>query len=255
MDLNTLIGGFLTSMIVLVAMASGPGGVGIFIDVPSLAIVFGGTIGVTMLAFPGNDLKPFVKIMLVTAMRKKITPTEEIDRIVDYANLARKEGLLALEAKLESVDDTFFAKGIQLVIDGFGADTVRDIMELEAEWEKQRHETGRKIMDQMGAFAPAFGMIGTLVGLVQMLQDLSDPSSIGIGMATALLTTLYGAMGANMLFIPVAGKLEMVAKQGSLLRSLMIEGIVAIQSGEKPQLIKEKLKGFLAPSVREQIEA
>lgn len=255
MDLNTLIGGFLTSMIVLVAMASGPGGVGIFIDVPSLAIVFGGTIGVTMLAFPGNDLKPFVKIMLVTAMRKKVTPTEEIDRIVDYANLARKEGLLALEAKLESVDDTFFSKGIQLVIDGFGADTVRDIMELEAEWEKQRHETGRKIMDQMGAFAPAFGMIGTLVGLVQMLQDLSDPSSIGIGMATALLTTLYGAMGANMLFIPVAGKLEMVAKQGSLLRSLMIEGIVAIQSGEKPQLIKEKLKGFLAPSVREQIEA
>ncbi len=255
MDLNTLIGGFLTSMIVLVAMASGPGGVGIFIDVPSLAIVFGGTIGVTMLAFPGNDLKPFVKIMLVTAMRKKVTPTEEIDRIVDYANLARKEGLLALEAKLESVDDTFFSKGIQLVIDGFGDDTVRDIMELEAEWEKQRHETGRKIMDQMGAFAPAFGMIGTLVGLVQMLQDLSDPSSIGIGMATALLTTLYGAMGANMLFIPVAGKLEMVAKQGSLLRSLMIEGIVAIQSGEKPQLIKEKLKGFLAPSVREQIEA
>ena len=255
MDLNTLIGCFLTSMIVFVAMALGPGGVGIFIDVPSLAIVFGGTIGVTMLAFPGNDLKPLLKIFMVTAMRKKVTPTDEIDRIVEYANLARKEGLLALEAKLQNVDDSFFAKGIQLVIDGFGADTVRDIMELEAEWEKQRHETGRKIADQMGAFAPAFGMIGTLVGLVQMLQDLSDPSSIGIGMATALLTTLYGAMGANMLFIPIAGKLEMVAKQSGLLRSLMIEGIVAIQSGEKPQLIKEKLKGFLAPSMRNKVEA
>ena len=255
MDLNTVIGCALTCLIVLVAMAVGPGGVAIFIHPASMAIVFGGTIGVTMLAFPGNDLKPFIKIMLVTAMRKKVTPTEEIDRIVEYANLARKEGLLALEAKLESVDDTFFAKGIQLVIDGFGADTVRDIMELEAEWESQRHETGRKIMDQMGAFAPAFGMIGTLVGLVQMLQDLSDPSSIGVGMATALLTTLYGAMGANMLFIPVAGKLEMVAKQSGLLRSLMIEGIVAIQSGEKPQLIKEKLKGFLAPSMRAKVEA
>ena len=255
MDLNTVIGTLLTCLIVLVAMAVGPGGVAIFIHPASMAIVFGGTIGVTMLAFPGNDLKPFVKIMLVTAMRKKVTPTEEIDRIVEYANLARKEGLLALEAKLEAVDDTFFAKGIQLVIDGFGGDTVRDIMELEAEWESQRHETGRKIMDQMGAFAPAFGMIGTLVGLVQMLQDLSDPSSIGVGMATALLTTLYGAMGANMLFIPVAGKLEMVAKQSGLLRSLMIEGIVAIQSGEKPQLIKEKLKGFLAPSMREKVEA
>ena len=208
-----------------------------------------------MMAFPLNELKPLVKVMMVTAMRKQSTPSEEIERIVSYANLARKEGLLALETKLQSVDDAFFAKGIQLVIDGFGADTVRDIMELEAEWEKQRHETGRKILDQMGAFSPAFGMIGTLVGLVQMLQDLSDPSSIGVGMATALLTTLYGAMAANMVFIPLAGKLEQVAKQESLLRNLMVEGIVAIQSGEKPQLIKEKLKGFLAPSARTAVES
>ena len=255
MDLNTILGTLLCCLIVLTAMAVGPGGVPIFIDVPSMAIVFGGSAGVIMLAFPSDDLKPFVKIMLVTAMRKKPVYTEEIDRIVSYANLARKEGLLALETKLQSVDDTFFSKGIQLVIDGFGADTVRDIMELEADWEKQRHETGAKIMDQMGAFSPAFGMIGTLIGLVQMLQDLSDPNSIGMGMATALLTTLYGAMGANMLFIPVAGKLEAVKNQNCLLRSLMVEGIVAIQSGEKPQLIKEKLKGFLAPSQRAKVEA
>ena len=110
-------------------------------------------------------------------------------------------------------------------------------------------------MDQLGAFAPAFGMIGTLVGLVQMLQDLSDPNGIGLGMATALLTTLYGAMGANMVFLPMAGKLEMVAKTNQQLRALMIEGTVAIQSGEKPQLIKEKLKGFLAPPMRELIDA
>jgi chemotaxis protein MotA len=208
-----------------------------------------------MMAFPIGDLKPVMRVMMVTAMRKQSTPSEEIERIVTYANLARKEGLLTLESQLQEVDDAFFSKGIQLVIDGFGADTVRDIMELEAEWENQRHETGRKIMDQMGAFAPAFGMIGTLVGLVQMLQDLSDPSSIGLGMATALLTTLYGAVFANMVFLPLSGKLEMVAKQDGLLRSLMIEGIVAIQSGEKPQLIKEKLKGFLAPGVREAVEA
>ena len=128
-------------------------------------------------------------------------------------------------------------------------------MELETEWEGQRHETGRKIMDQMGAFAPAFGMIGTLVGLVQMLQDMSDPTMIGLGMATALLTTLYGAMAANMLFIPLAGKLERVAAHNNLVRSLMVEGVVAIQSGEKPQLIKEKLKGFLAPRMRAVVEA
>lgn len=255
MDINTIIGTALSFMIVFVAMAVGPGGVMIFIDVPSLAIVFGGTIGVTMLAFTTTDLKPVIKVMMVAAFRKQATPVEEIERVVEYANIARKEGLLALEAQLQNVDDAFFSKGIQLVIDGFGGDTVRDIMELEAEWEKQRHDTGKKIMDQMAAFCPAFGMIGTLVGLVQMLQDLSDPSAIGIGMATALLTTLYGAMGANMFFIPMAGKLEMVNNQDGLLRSLMIEGIVAIQSGEKPQLIKEKLKGFLAPTVREKIES
>ena len=255
MDINTVIGTLLAFVLVLVAMAVGPGGVGIFIHIPSMTIVLGGTLAVTMMAFPLNELKPLVKVMMVTAMRKQSTPTEEIERIVSYANLARKEGLLALETKLQNVDDAFFAKGIQLVIDGFGADTVRDIMELEAEWEKQRHETGRKILDQMGAFSPAFGMIGTLVGLVQMLQDLSDPSSIGVGMATALLTTLYGAMAANMVFIPLAGKLEQVAKQEALLRNLMVEGIVAIQSGEKPQLIKEKLKGFLAPSARTAVES
>jgi len=255
MDLNTAIGAALAFGLIVVAMAVGPGGVGIFIHIPSLMIVFGGTIAVTMVAFPLSDLKPIMKVMMVTAFHKSSTPTQEIDRVVTYANLARKEGLLALEGKLQEVDDKFMAKGIQLVIDGFSADTVRDIMELEAEWQGQRHWTGKKIMDQMGAFAPAFGMIGTLVGLVQMLQDLSDPSSIGIGMATALLTTLYGAMGANMMFIPLSGKLEMRAKQESLLRSLMIEGIVAIQSGEKPQLIKEKLKGFLAPTAREAVQS
>ena len=255
MDLNTVIGAALAFILVLGAMAIGPGGVMVFVHVPSMIIVFGGTIAVTMLAFPTPDLKPVMKVMMVAAIRKASTPTEEIDRIVEFANLARKEGLLALETKLQAVDDPFFGKGVQLVIDGFSADTVRDIMELEAEWEDSRHATGKKIVDQLGAFAPAFGMIGTLVGLVQMLQDLSDPNGIGLGMATALLTTLYGAMGANMVFIPLAGKLEMVAKTNQQLRKLMIEGTVAIQSGEKPQLIKEKLKGFLSPPMRNLVDA
>jgi chemotaxis protein MotA len=255
MDLATIIGAVLGFGLVLTSMALGPGGVAIFVHVPSLVIVFGGTVAVTMMCFPMSEIRQIVKVMLVTAFRKSATPEEEIERIVEYANLARKEGLLALEAKLEEVNDTFFSKGIQLVIDGFGAETVRDIMVLEADWQRSRHGTGKKIMDQMGAFAPAFGMIGTLVGLVQMLQNLSDPSMIGQGMATALLTTLYGAMLANMLFLPLSGKLEVLAGSEGLLRDLMIEGIVAIQSGEKPALIKEKLKGFLAPTVRELVEA
>ncbi len=253
MDLSTLIGLLLGFGMVLFAMAMGDGGVAIFVHAPSLSIVIGGTLAVTMMNFPAAEVKSIAKVMAITAIQRASTPGEEIERIVTYANLARKEGLLALESKLAEVEDRFFSKGIQLVIDGFGADTVRDIMSLEAEWQRQRHSGGKKLLEQMGTFAPAFGMIGTLVGLVQMLQNLSDPSMIGQGMATALLTTLYGAVLANMVFLPLAGKLDVRAKQEILLRELMIEGIVAIQSGEKPALIKEKLKGFLPPREREEV--
>jgi chemotaxis protein MotA len=126
-------------------------------------------------------------------------------------------------------------------------------MDLELQWQHQRHALGKKMMDAMASFAPAFGMIGTLVGLVQMLANLSDPSSIGSGMAVALLTTFYGAVLANMVFIPLSGKLDVRAKEEALLRELMIEGIVAIQSGDGPQLIKEKLKSFISPAQREAI--
>ena len=253
MDITTVIGTVLGFGLVGFAMATGEGGIVIFLHVPSMLIVFGGTIAVTLMNFPLENIKELVKVTLRTYLYKCPSPTEEIDRVIQYANLARKEGLLALESRLQEVDDQFFSKGIQLVIDGFPAETVRDIMELEAEWQRQRHANGKKMLDALGSFAPAFGMIGTLVGLVQMLQNLSDPSKIGGGMATALLTTMYGAMGANMLFIPLAGKLEVRDNDESLLRQLMIEGIVAIQSGEGPALIKEKLKSFLAPATREAV--
>ena len=254
MDIATILGTLIAFGLVFQAMAGG-GGIGMFIDVPSLGIVFGGTLGVLLMNFPLNQLLGVIKVAMHTVMFKLNSPSEEITRIVEYANLARREGLLALEDKLQAVDDAFFAKGIQLVIDGFPVETVRDIMELEADWQFQRHSAGKKILDSAGAMAPAFGMVGTLIGLVKMLANLSDPSGIGAGMAVALLTTLYGAMAANMVAIPLAGKLDVRAKEEALLRDLMIEGIVAIQSGEKPQLIKEKLKSFLPPSQREAIEA
>ena len=255
MDILTVIGICLGFGLLGFSIATGNGGLPLFIDVPSMTIVFGGTTAVFLMNFTIPDVKQLVPVFLRTFLFKLNTPADEIDRIVDYAGVARKEGLLALEGKMQEVDDKFMAKGIQLVIDGFPSDTVRSIMELEAEWQKQRHSTGKKMMDQLGAYAPAFGMIGTLVGLVQMLAALDDPSKIGGGMATALLTTLYGAMAANMVCLPLSGKLEIRAKEEALLRELMIEGIVAIQSGDGPQLIKERLKTFVAPSGREAIAA
>jgi chemotaxis protein MotA len=254
MDITSIIGSLLVFGLVFSSMASGAGGLAIFVDVPSAMVVIGGTTGVVLMNFPMANVKDLIKVLLRTFLFSLNNPQKEIERVVEYANLARKEGLLALESKVKDVDDAFFAKGVQLVIDGFPAETVRDIMELEAEWQKQRHSTGKKMMDAVGAMAPAFGMIGTLIGLVQMLQNLSDPSAIGGGMAVALLTTLYGAMIANMIFIPLAGKLEIRAGEESLLRELMIEGIVSIQAGEGPQLIREKLKTFLPPGARAAVD-
>ena len=255
MDITTVIGSVLCAVLLLWSLTAGGTPLSMFIDVPSLIMVCGGTVAVTMMAFRMDDLKILVKVIMRSYLFKLPTPAQEIERILEYANLARKEGLLALETKVEELDDEFFAKGVQLVIDGFAADTVRDIMDLDLQWQNQRHSSGKKMLDSMGSMAPAFGMIGTLVGLVKMLANLDDPSSIGAGMAVALVTTFYGAVVANTMFIPLSGKLDVRAKEESLLRELMIEGVVAIQSGEKPQLIKEKLKGFLPPPVREGVAA
>jgi chemotaxis protein MotA len=225
----------------------------LFYDFPSVVMVVGGSCAATAMSYRPRDLKGLFKVMMRSFFFKLPTPQQEIERIIQYANLARKEGLLALESKLQEVDDRFFAKGIQLVIDGFSADTVRDIMDLEHSFQQQRHAMGKKMFETMATMAPAFGMIGTLVGLVQMLANMSDPSAIGSGMAVALLTTFYGAVIANVFMLPLAAKLDLRAKEEALLRSLMIEGIVAVQSGEKPQLIKEKLKGYLPPSERDAI--
>lgn len=255
MDITTVVGLVMAVALLFWSLSMGGTGLGLFVDVPSIVMVCGGTIAVTLISFRSSDLKSVIKVIVRTVLFRLPSPPEEIERIIAYANLARKEGLLALEAKLQEVEDKFFAKGIQLVIDGFSAETVRDIMDLELSWQHQRHAAGKKMLDTMGSMAPAFGMIGTLVGLVQMLANLSDPSAIGGGMAVALLTTFYGAVIANVVCIPLSTKLDVRAKEEALLRELMIEGIVAIQSGEKPQLIKEKLKGFLPPSVREGVAA
>jgi chemotaxis protein MotA len=255
MDIMTLVGTLIACGLLTYSMATGAGGLALFIDIPSVLIVFGGTLGVFLMNFTIPDVRAIAFVFLRTVLFKLPSPTEEIARVVQYATLARKEGLLALESKLKEVDDKFFAKGVQLVIDGFPPDTVRDIMELENEFQKQRHATGKKMLDQIGAYAPAFGMIGTLIGLVQMLMALDDPSKIGGGMAVALLTTLYGALIANVICIPLSGKLELRAKEEGALRELMIEGISAIQAGDGPQIIKEKLKSFLPPRERSALEA
>jgi chemotaxis protein MotA len=171
-----------------------------------------------------------------------------MQRLVEYAKLARREGLLALESKVVDIKDAFLSKSIQLLVDGTDADGLRAILEKEIENVRGRHSIGKGVLESMGTVAPAFGMMGTLIGLVLMLRELDDPSKIGVGMATALITTFYGVLLANLIFLPMSGKLDIRSKEETLLKELIVEGVVAIQSGDNPSIVEEKLKGFLSPS-------
>ncbi|MBU1247643.1 MAG: MotA/TolQ/ExbB proton channel family protein, partial [Proteobacteria bacterium] len=168
----------------------------------------------------------------------------------EYANRARREGILSLEPVIKEIDDDYMRKGLQLTVDGLEPAAIQEILETENAFLGERHETGADVVAVLGTLAPAMGMIGTVIGLVQMLQTMSDPSSIGPAMAVALLTTLYGAVLSNLIFNPMAGKLKTRHKEENLQREMIMEGILAISKGENPRIIEEKLNSYLAPKDR-----
>ncbi|HGY91735.1 MAG TPA: motility protein A [Planctomycetes bacterium] len=254
MDIATVVGLVLGHVLIFGSIMMGAG-IGAFVDIPSVIIVVGGTIAAVMVSFPMNKFTTTGKVIKKSLMFVLPDPTEKIEEMAQFAALARKEGLLALEEKLGALDDAFLVKGLRLVVDGFPPEVVRDILESDLAATQERHGVGKAIMDKMGEVAPAFGMIGTLIGLVTMLKNLSDPSQIGTGMAVALLTTFYGAFLANVIFLPVATKLEQRKKEEALLKEVMIEGIVSIQNGDKPAMVKEKLKAYLPPALRDAMDA
>jgi len=254
MDIATLIGVITGAVLVIGAIVAGPGA-STFLHIPSLMITVGGTIAATLINFPLGKVLGVFAVVKKTLLHSADPPVERIRQIVSLSRLARSEGLLALEDRVEEINDPLFAKALQLVVDGTEPQIFRDIMAMELVALRARHRDGKKVLEAMGAFAPAFGMIGTLIGLVQMLRNLTDPSGIGRGMATALLTTFYGSLMANLIFLPIAGKLETRSNEETLLKEMMIEGIAAIQAGDNPRLIEEKLKSFLAPKTRSEAEA
>ncbi|RLB33544.1 MAG: motility protein A, partial [Deltaproteobacteria bacterium] len=207
MDIATLVGIVLSFALVLSAIMMGSS-LSIFINIPSVMIVVGGTLGATMINYPLPDILKVTKVVKNAFFMKKMTASELIATFVNLAGIARREGILALESKLNEMNDEFMKKGMQLSVDGLEPAAIKEILETEIEAIQDRHKLGAEIFTTMGTFAPALGMIGTLIGLVQMLQTMSDPSTIGPAMAVALLTTFYGAVMANILFLPIAGKLK-----------------------------------------------
>jgi len=243
MDLATVIGlGVGMTVIVAAIMVGGP--FGLFVNVPSLLIVFAGTAAATFMKFSIADcIYAFKRGLGMAFFDEGGNPRALVEQIKSMADKARKEGLLVLEE--EPIDNVFFKKGIQLCVDGQAPDFVRKVLSSEMDLSIERDELGERIFRGIGESAPAFGMIGTLIGLVQMLANMSDPSSIGPSMAVALLTTLYGAVFANLIANPLADKLQMRYMYDRLTRSLIIEGVLSIAEGESPHVIEEYLGTFL----------
>ncbi len=249
MDIATLIGIVLSFGLVISALVIG-GNPAIFISIPSMLIVLGGTLGATLVNYPLSEMLGVVGVFKNVFFSSLESPHAIIEKFMEYANRARREGILSLEPIIKELDDEYLKKGLQLTVDGLEPQSIQEIMETEITYLESRHGTGADIMGAFAAFAPAMGMIGTVIGLVQMLQTMDDPSTIGPAMAVALITTFYGAVLANLVFIPMQGKLKQRSKEEVLLKEMVLEGILAISKGENPRIIEEKLSSFMPPKQR-----
>jgi len=214
-------------------------------------IVVGGTLGATMINYPVKDVLGVFKVVKKALFAKKISVTELIKRFVTFARKSRKEGILTLEDDIKDVSDEFLRKGVQLAIDGLEPQEIGEILETEIDFVRSRHQLGAEIFTSMGTYSPALGMIGTLIGLVQMLQTMDDASKIGPAMAVALLTTFYGSIMANIVCLPIAGKLRTRSKEEVLTKEMAIQGIASLSNGDNPRILEQKLQAFIPPNQRE----
>ncbi len=252
MDLTTVIGLIAGFSVILLGITQ-TGSLLSFFSLSSIMIVVGGTGSAVIINYPISELVGVIPVVKKTLFSKAQQVTETIATLVSFAERARREGILALERHMEEIEDEFLAKGIQLAVDGTEPELMRNILTTELDYLEKRHASGASIFATAGALAPAFGMIGTLIGLVLMLQTMSDPSTIGPQMAIALITTFYGALVANLVFIPLTGKLKRRSEEEVLVKEMMIEGILSIQSGDNPRIVEQKLTSFISPKMRRAI--
>ena len=247
MDLATIIGIIGGAILIAASIVMGGNVMG-FIDIPSILLVVGGTFAVTFIKFKMSDVINSLKVAMKAFTVKMIDPEELIADMILYSRIAKKEGLIALEK--ENATDPFVAKALHYLSDGYDEGLIEDMLSKDIRLTIQRHAIGQNVFRAMGESAPAFGMIGTLIGLVQMLSAMGEPSSIGPAMALALLTTLYGAVLANFLFLPIAEKLSLRSDQEKLSKSIIVEGAVGINRGLAPIVLEESLRIFLTPRQR-----
>ncbi len=249
MDLGTVIGLVLILGLLFSAMAMGVG-IGAYIDIPSVLIVFGGSIGALLISFKMETMKNFVKIFMIAVKPPQEDRIDLIKKLVEFATSARRDGILSLEAAANAEPNEFLRKGLSMAVDGNEPDAIRELLEIEMEQTSARHQMNASVFDQWAGLAGSMGMIGTLIGLVAMLLNMADPSAIGPSMAVALLTTMYGAMIGNILGAPIANILNIRNSEEDLIKQMILEGIMSIQAGDNPRTLEGKLLSFLPPNER-----
>ncbi|MBI4230907.1 MAG: MotA/TolQ/ExbB proton channel family protein [Planctomycetes bacterium] len=253
MDIATFVGFLCGATLLFYATLGSAGGMqnmGMYWDWSSAMLVYGGTFGSVFVGFPFSDVVQVFKVAINAFRHKPVSPVRIINDMVRYAEVARRDGILALESVTGEITDEFMVKGIQLAVDGTDPALIESILSTELDWIMERHRKGKQIFDTLAKYAPAYGMLGTLIGLVAMLKNLTDPAAIGPGMALALLTTMYGALGAYFVFIPVADKLDNRSREEYFVKQIVIRGVLSIQSGDNPRIVEQQLKTFLPPRAR-----
>lgn len=256
-DILTPIGITLGFIMIMVAILSSGGTEGFlsFLDIASIFIVIGGLIASLLINFKMEQIKLTFKVMKEAFHQNDQRLPELIELFIKLSERARRDGILSLENELNDVDEPFIKKGVLLAVDGIEPEVINDIMNAEIIAMEDRHYKGRTILEKAGEYAPAWGMIGTLIGLVLMLNSLQDPSTLGPSMAVALLTTLYGTVLANLVFVPMANKLEAKTEEEVFIKQVIIEGVIGIQSGQNPRILEEKLSAFLSKETKKKEES
>lgn len=254
MDISSFLGlgGGIVVILVTILISGDLAG---YVDIPSIICTFGGTVCMTVMAFPIKKLKEGFGALKHVFFYSELDAENIIKSIIDLANVARKEGLLALEEAAQQLKDDFLQKGVLLIVDGTDPELVRNILETELSFIEDRHKSNQGVYEYMASIGPGFGMLGTLIGLINMLANLSDPSTVGPNMAVAIITTLYGSLIQNVFCNPVINKLKLRSSQEALMKEVMLEGMLSIQAGENPRIIEEKLKAFMSPKLRSALES
>jgi chemotaxis protein MotA len=251
MDLATVLGLIAAVVALLGSVLIEGGSLGGFINIPAALLVYVGTAGATIMGMPIQQIKAMPVVLKQAFFTKPVDSVEVMQCLVEFSRKARREGILALEDDIKKLPIPFIQRGMQLVIDGTDPELVAEILEIELASMQARHRTGINVFETMGGFAPTLGIIGTVMGLVNMLANLDEPGEMGGAIASAFIATLYGVSSANLIFLPIANKLKARSAEETRVYELAIGGILALQSGDSPRVVASKMQSFLAPATRE----